>query len=505
MTSSSVDLRTLRRSSAMANRAESPEPDSPSSDVAVPRPRVRWVTRVAVPLGVLFATGGILLYAGRDALQSRLPVHVAAVIPKAHASDELPAQPVHEPQDDARLTTDAPLGAVVVQAPGWIEPAPFAVSVPALAEGVVKEVLVLEGERVEAGQVVTRLIDDDAKLSLRAAEANVAERLADTERAQAALAAAESQVQVERSSADELRDEVTRKRQLVNAGGVSAGEFRRLEIRLEGLDAKVAAAERAVSEAQAACKQAEAAQESATVMRDEAQLRLTRMEVRSPVDGVVLTRLVEPGSRISMGSKSGDGAGSMSGTVIRVYDPAKLQVRVDVPLADAAKVGVGTRALVSTEALAEQSFTGTVTRVIHEANIQRNTVQFKVLLDQPTTVLKPEMLTRVKLHAPTTASQRAGGDAPNGVFGADYLLVPTNAVISTSEGKGRVWIVDASDGSPVARQRDIAISPATDVDFVIATSGLQLTDRVILDPSSHPTIKEGMRLKVLGEQPATTP
>ncbi len=478
----------------------------------IARPKARWATRLLVPGAVLLATGGLLAYAARDAIQPRLEVYVAATIPKEGPVAVPPVDGVKATPELAETPANAPLGPVAVQAPGWIEPAPYAVSVPALAEGVVKEVLVLEGERVEAGQVIARLIDDDARLLLRAAEATVAERDTDVARARAALATVESQVEVERTAAAELRDEVTRKRELVPVGGLSEGTFRRMEIRLGGLEAKVTTAEKMVSEARAALAQAEAAHAAAHVLRDEAALRLARMEVLSPVAGVVLARLVEPGSRISMSGKGGDAgpSGAMMGAVLRVYDPAKLQVRVDVPLADAAKVNVGTRATVSTEALADQTFSGVVSRVVHEANIQRNTVQFKVAIDEPSPILKPEMLTRVKLHAPATAAQRPGTSAGGGA-GSNHgdrgnmtLLVPTAAVTTTGEGNGQVWVVDISGGSSVARRRDISTAPSADEEFVVVTSGLRLTDRVILDPPPSPAIQDGTRLKVLGERTAAT-
>ena len=66
-------------------------------------------------------------------------------------------------------------GEVTAQAPGWIEPDPFHTDVSVLADGVVAEMLVLEGQRLEAGQVVARLVDDDARLALERAEATVKE------------------------------------------------------------------------------------------------------------------------------------------------------------------------------------------------------------------------------------------------------------------------------------------------------------------------------------------
>lgn len=507
MTSSHTDLRALRRGPGPMKQVTSTSPPSSGAPILVPRPRSSCLTRLVVPAVVLLATGGILAYAARDALRPRLAVHVAAVIPKEDFTIA-PAEAHSAPDDDQETLTDAPLGPIVVQAPGWIEPEPFAVSVPALAEGVVEEVLVLEGERVEVNQIVASLIDDDARLMLRAAEAAIEERISEVARATAALVTAESQVEVERIAANELRDEVIRKREVVAMGGVGAGEFRRMEIRLGGLEAQVATASKRVVEASAELNRAEAAKRSALVARDEAALRLSRMDVRSPVAGIVLARLVEPGSRISMSGKGGEAAATsgLMGAVLRVYDPTRLQVRVDVPLADAAKVGVGTRAVVSTEALPDQSFSGVVSRVVHEANIQRNTVQFKATIEHPSPVLKPEMLARVKLHGPATISHghRSGGSdsfkASPGDAGGLVLLVPASAIAESGAGTGRVWVVDVSGGSPVARRRDVATSPAADPGFVLVTSGLRLTDRVILDPPQAPEIQEGTRLKVLGER-----
>lgn len=504
MTFSQTDLSALRRASGSLNR----ESSTPGAGAGIPRPRSRWATRVLIPAAVLLATGGVFVYAARDSLRPRVAVSVVAAIPKDPAAGEASLGGDTSEPAEAGSGADQSRGSFTVQAPGWIEPAPFAVGVPALAEGVVKEVLVLEGERIEAGQVVARLIDDDARLALRLASAVVAQRDADVVRARAALKTAESQVEVERAAADELRDEVTRKQELRAIGGLSDGTFRRMQIRLDGLDAKVVTAQRMADEAGAALIQAESAHAVAVVQRDEADLRLARTQIRSTVAGVVLARLVEPGSRITMSSGgSGDSGalGGMAGAVLRVYDPAKLQVRVDVPLADAAKIDVGTRATISTEALPDQTFAGVVARVVHEANIQRNTVQFKVTVEQPSPLLKPEMLTRVRLHARGSAAGDRGSEASGTaeIGGANsgtlVLLVPTSAVFASGDGKGRVWIVDADGGGPVARQRDITTAAAALEGFVTVTSGLRITDRVILDSAAVRTMKDGTRIKVVGE------
>ena len=469
MNAPAPDLRALQRSS--------------DSLGAVPRPRARWVTRLLLPLAILLATGAVLAYAARDALRPRVAVRVVAAIPA----------PPDTRADGHGSTVDA--SATIVQAPGWVEPAPYATGVPALAEGVVKELTVLEGQPVEAGQVVATLVDDDARLGVRLAEANHAAREADVGRAEAALATARAQVEVERLAADELRDEVTRSRDLVAAGAVGAGDFRRMEIRLAALEARVVTAERMVLEAQAAVTQAQAASRAAAVGVDEAALRLARMQVRSPVSGVVLARLVEPGARLSMGGS--DATGHLTGLILRVYDPAKLQVRVDVPLADCASVGVGTAATVITEALPDRTFRGVVARTVHEANIQRNTVQFKVTLDEPSPELKPEMLVRVKLQAAATTERATRDDGRHA--GEPTLLLPIDVVTPAGEGKGRVWLVEVAGPSSVARLREVRTAASSREGFLAIVEGLRLTDRVVAEASAQGPLRDGARLEVLGE------
>jgi len=463
---------------------------------AVPRPPSRWRTRVLVPLAILLATAGVVAYAARDALRPAVHVTVAPVIPKAANGLEPTAAAIDDAPADHRL------GAVLSQAPGWVEPDPFAITVPALAEGVVREVPVLEGQTIAAGDVVARLIDDDARLAVRASEAQVDLRQAEVEQARAAIATAESQVRVETSLMEQLRDEINRKRELVGVG-VAAGEYRRLELQLEGSRARVAAAEQTVTERRAAVTRAEVAVSEALVFRDEARLRLDRMTVTSPVSGVVLERLVEPGNRL--GGTARFGKEGMESAVVRVYDPAHLQVRVDVPLADAGKVGVGTVATVTTEVVPDTVMRGVVTRVVHEANIQRNTVQFKVRLDDPPALLKPEMLTRVKFHgvhaaAGTGGGSRAGGD---GETSDAAILVPVGALMNAQDDRADVWITEPRGTSTVVRKRQITFRTTDDNAFVIAATGLQATDKVVV--RAPVTLREGDRVEVETTDTGGTP
>ncbi len=418
-------------------------------------PARRWLLRIGIPAAVFLAVIALLLYTARGALVPATDVWVAPVVVRAGPTP-----------------TGAAAQHVLVQAPGWVEADPYAVSVPALTQGVVREVLVLEGERVEKDQVIAHLVDDDAKLAQRRSRAELEVMQAESDAARANHAAAVSRVA-------ELRDEVDRKRGLVAAGGISQGQFARLELRLKAMEQEVESAAAATSAAEARVRQHQ-------VVCEEADLALERTQVRAPAPGVVLARLVEPGARISM-------EGAMPGAVVRLYDPARLQVRVDVPIADAAKVGVGTPAAVVTEALPDTTFKGVVTRLVHEADIQRNTVQVKVALENPDATLKPEMLTRVRfMGSPAPGAQPRQDQARR-------FLIPAAAALHADSSQAHVMIVDNTPrAGPVAALRAVTLTPAQD-GYLEAVGDLREGDRVIVEPTN---LREGQRVRVMGEKGA---
>ena len=153
MASSTADLSALARSKA-------PDAHAAAHAAAVPPPRARWRTRVLLPGAILTLTVIVLVASAGSALWPATSVRVVPAIVKAGAPTG---------------------GQVIVQAPGWVEADPFPIAVSALADGIVSDVLVLEGQAVEPNQVVARLIDADARLALE----RVAAQLDESEAAQA--------------------------------------------------------------------------------------------------------------------------------------------------------------------------------------------------------------------------------------------------------------------------------------------------------------------------------
>jgi len=519
------NLQVLRRPSGRVGRNGTADDENRPAGAGIPLPPSRWKTRVLVPGTVLVLAAGILAYAARGALRPAVPVRIVPAVVKAGVQSS---------------------GTAVVQAPGWVEPDPFPITVSALADGVVSEVLALEGQPVKKGQVVARLVPDEAQLALRRAEAELAERQAELATFQALLTEAQrtwdtlidlrrklaiaeaglaekqadlarwpAELEAEKARLAQADFELQRLKKLAVGPIISEKEFvdasqvraaqvavvkstegRKpvLEAQIRGFQAEVEAARqalelkipenRAVAEARARVTQAEAAVARATAARDEARLRLERMEVRSPVDGEVMARLVMPGSKLMLG-----GTEMASAQVLRLYSPDKLQVRVDVPLGDAAHVQIGQEAEVVVHVLPDRTFKGRVTRMVHEADIQKNTLQVKVAIEKPAPEIKPEMLARVKFLA-MASTQPSGGQGS--------IFAPARLVIQEG-GHGRVWLVDQNRN--VAESRHVMAGSARTGDWIEIREGLRAGDWLIADPP--PDLRNGAAVRVIGEVQST--
>ena len=464
-----------------------------SEDTSVPMPSRKWFLRFGLPIALIAVAVLLLAFTGWQALRPATGVTSTTVAIRAIETDEpLPAT-----------------GGGIIQAPGWVEPDPFSTYVSALTQGVVKDVLVLEGDTIEQGQVVATLIDDDARIALRRAESILRQRQGELDAANAAIEAANTErtelVEVKRRSEvarsktlqlkaqlatfparieqaealrDQIKDEYERKQKLVEDGAVAKGPVLRLGLKLRAAEAaiKMIKAEQQTVEAElvAAVAEFEAAKRNQELLihetleverakalvaiatgalaraeadRDDAVLRLERTQITSPSDGVVIERLTFPGSTIQFEN------GTHGAHVIHIYNPARLQVRADIPLADAAKVGVGQQAEIVVDLLPDTIFKGEVTRFVHRADISKNTVEAKVRIIDPSPLLKPDMLARVRI-LPGTSS-----DGTTALRTVQRIFVP----IAALDKDGATWVIEdrsrdprngSSKGTSTWRSRD---------------------------------------------------
>jgi len=488
-------------------------------------------SRYVLPGSLLIGVAILVAWAARDVLFPAKNVTVVSVIAS---------------QAEVQLE-----GTPLFKAAGWIEPRPTPVRVAALATGVVQELKVVEDQPVTEGQPVAELIKDDARLSHNLALADLKLRQAERDEAHAALTAAttrleqpvhltaalgeaeaslaKSETQLQNLPFELRRAQAAAKVARIDydgkreAEGVVAGvvldkarstfesaqalvdelmersTFLRkeqaaltrrrdaLRTQLELLVDEI----KAKQEAEARIKAATARIEQAEVTVAETKLRLDRMTVRSPIAGRVFRLIGHPGSSIGRGMTQM--TGHDGSTIVTLYRPDMLQVRVDVRFEDIPQVSLGQPVQIENPAL-KSPLNARVLFISSEADIQKNTLQVKVEIPEPPAVFKPEMLVDVTfLAGQQTRQPDAGQQATLRMF------VPQELVHQT-EQDSFVWLADQSAG--VARKKTVGTGRVTANGLLQITSGLTVSSRVIDRGSAG--LQDGDRIRVVADAAIST-
>lgn len=446
---------------------------------------VRRVPAWLLPTTILVGFAVIFLALFKDRLLPAVEAKVTTVLATSDAATtgNATAPAANEPSS------------LLFQASGWIEPDPYAVKASALIDGVVATIHVLEGQLVEKGNPIAQLVDDDAKLKVAAAEGRLrmlrAERTSTVSAVTAALSkrdAIKSEILAAETLESEAKDQLKRF-EGIKGGAISDSDVITARLRLQREQANLAAARANLDEQLAEIARTEAA----IVTKDEEiklsqlslaqeKLALDRTRIPAPITGRILRLTAIPGEKKMLAMDHPD-----SSTIAVLYDPAKLQVRVDVPLADAARLQVGQKTRVHCSILPAQVFEGKVTRITGEADLQRNTLQAKVSILAPSEVLRPEMLCRVEFLGSETETSHSPANEPGDLA----LWIPAGAL-----SENAVWIFDA-DSSRISKRM---VKPSTEIrdNYVRIQEGLRPGEQVVLSPAN---LHEGQRIKPIFIQP----
>lgn len=332
----------------------------------------------------------------------------------------------------------------------------------------VDRVLVEEGDKVAAGELVIELDSHEltaaaaeARARVAAAEASLRAVVADElPGARADLAAAETE-------ADQLARDLERMRTIFEAGGVSRQEVERAErladdarTRLER--ARSAAQSLSAGGASRGTAEAVAVQAREALAAAEARLALAR--VRSPASGTVLIRNVEPGDAVQPGAVLME---------IAVDGPTELIVFPDERSLSALRPGQP--AVASADAYPDQSFRATIDRIAPVVDPQQGTVEVRLGVPEPPAYLLPDMTVSVNIEL----GRRSRA-----------VTLPLDAVRAVSSDTA--WVMAVRDGR-AARVR-VRVG-ARDQHFVEILAGLQEGERVVADPTADIALGDRVRAR----------
>jgi RND family efflux transporter MFP subunit len=451
-------------------------------------------------------------------LPGGLLVGFLALIGWAARDSLLPARPVTVVPVIASRAEIQQGGAPLFLAAGWIEPRPTPVLATALAEGVVEQLLVVEGQEVKAGEPVAKLVDADARLALAMAEADLREKeaQADTLLAQTETELVYLPFQVQAAEAQQRLMRLDHQGKKNSEGSIPAITVLRAESELatatakhEELKLRKQRREREaislrkmrdafrqgegwqpdngqpLTDVEAGMKSALTRIAQAHAAVDAARLRLERMTVRAPISGRVLALSARPGSRL-MGQAQH--AMQEASTVVSLYNPAMLQVRADVLFEDLPRLQPGQAVRIDSPAVPQRGLDGEVLFATSIADIQKNTLQVKVAIKDPPPVLKPDMLVQVTFLAPARPDTEPVGTET-------FRIVIPRQLVDSGEGGTRVWLADQAAG--VARSRPIKLGRLMSAELVEVVEGLNVADKLIV--TGRDGLADGQRIKITGE------
>jgi membrane fusion protein (multidrug efflux system) len=334
-------------------------------------------------------------------------------------------------------------------------------------------------------------------------EIEAPELSAAVEQARAAVATAEANLNVARSTLEATRaNAANQQANLVRARAVATNDGRnaaRLEdLHSRGLisamdrdnartNAESSQASLAAAEAQlaAALSQVETQKSQVALARSSvegaqaslkiAQTNLDNTRLLSPFPGYISARNLHPGSAVS---SQAAGTSNSSVGVLVLQDIAVVKVQVEVQERHIPLVRVGSVARVLVDAYPDRTFQAKATRIVHALDPRTRTLGVEMEIANREGLLKPGMYARVEL----VIDHHAGA-----------LLVPGEAIFSEAE-KPIVYVVTPA-GVVAKRPITTGVGEGT---LVEVSRGLTGDERVIVEGKE--LVREGQKVRAEAKQ-----
>ena len=363
---------------------------------------------------------------------------------------------------------------IAVTANGTLQPT-RTVNIGSELSGTVTRVSVDVNDRIRKGQVLVEL--DTAKFGDQVA------------RSRATVASATAKVAQTVATVKEVQSNLARLTEVARLSGgkvPSKSELDAAQASLERAHADEAAARASVVDAKAA------------LSTDETNL--SKASIKSPIDGIVLTRTVDPGNAVA--------ASLQAVTLFTIgEDLTKMKLQVNVDEADVGMVDVGQNASFTVSAYPARKYPAKITRVAFGSTTTDNVVTYITYLEVENTdlslrpgmtatatisaterrdvLLVPNTALRFTPTSPDAGAGTAGAAKGGGIVSSLMPRGPTRAPKAATAATGsaaarRVWVL--RDGQPVA----IAIKPGVSDGRMteVTSTELQLGMLVITDQRS---------------------
>jgi HlyD family secretion protein len=331
----------------------------------------------------------------------------------------------------------------LLNASGYVTPRRRA-TVAAKITARVNEIYADEGMRVEAGQILARLDDSDAKVRLGAA-------IADRD----AMAAALGDLRVNLANAEK---DLARWSDLYKRNLIAEQQLDTARTTVDSFKARMALTREQVGASEAKIRMA--------------QQDLDNCIVRAPFDGIVVSKDAQRGEMVSPVSAGG---GFTRTGIATLVDMTSLEIEVDVSETYIARVQPGQPLTAVLDAYPDWRIPAKVRTVIPTADRQKATVKVRATFDKLDPKILPDMGVKVTFL----------GDAPAAAPAADRVLVPKTALVDEG-GKPIVFVY--RDGRVERRAVGVGQVRGTEQEVI---AGLRDGDQIVVGAKD---LRDGQRV-----------
>ncbi len=417
----------------------SPQPESP------PQKRFpKWLISSAALIAVMGA--GYLAY------------RQFVLLPQQQAKNKVQTAPVER----SNLT-------ITVTANGTVQPE-RSVNVSPKSAGILKQLLVKEGDAVEQGQILAYMDDSNLQGQMRQAQGNLAAAEANREKISAGnrqeeTAQAKAKVEDGQFVLRQAESDLQRNRSLSQAGAISRQALDTAVTARDRAQAQVTQAQEALDLSNAGARPEEIAQAQAQVVAVQGamqiiQANLNDIVIRAPFSGIVSRKFADPGAFVTP-TTAGSAVSSASSSSILSLASTN-QIVASVAEANIAQIRPGLTATIQVDAYTGKRFPGKVSQIATQSVVTQNVTSFEV----KTSVADPERLLKSGMNVNVAFN---AGELDN------VLVVPTGAIVQQNNTQGVFVAKDKGDPVFVPLTIGTTVNDKTEV-----KSGLTGTESVLI-------------------------
>ncbi len=363
------------------------------------------------------------------------------------------------------------------------------VSIRTQVEGQLLNLRADVGDAVNQGQVLAQIDDKVLTTAVIEATAVVAALESEVAQARAQVSDALRQVESARLQLQQAQADSARFQTLYRAGAIAQQQAEQARTAAGTAQQAFRSAQEVVRTRQQAVSAAErrVGAQQAVIARE--QQRQSYTTLTSPVTGVVLERVSEPGNLAQAGSE-----------VLKLGDFSQVKVSVQVSELELSKIRVGQPVQVKLDAFSKDSFSGQVSRISPVADATARLVPIEITMPNAGARIGSGLLARVSfgqqavssIRVPQTALQtnRRRGAQQGGGNSTNREQPPSKA--------GTLYVIEGSGQQAKVKTRNVTLGQCQDGQVEVVT-GLREGDRIVIRSSKPLKDGDSVQLSILSE------